>query len=325
MPSLDGRVADWMRAHQTTVSTSFLDAAGITTDQRRLLVRSRVLTRVINGAYQFSGVEPDELSRCAAVCAGRPSLVIAGPTAGRIWKVRRSPRDDLIHVIAPPASQPCTESWVRVYRTAAIHADEIVYRPDGIRLTSPPRTTIDLARYLDDVALASAIEFALSSGLCTYGTLLRMARRLDTRGRPWVRRFLRVLGDRKPGQPRESDWERLVFDALVSRGIADLESQVWQSLPDYGAARFDLAIPTIRWVLEVDVHPEHRTLEGQASDHRRARKSRQVGWVVEQVAESELNGEFDVTMDDIALAVTRRRAEVASLQQAGLWVPDPTR
>jgi len=321
MPSLDGRVAEWMRTHQATVSTTFLEAAGITTDQRRRLVRTGVLTRVVKGGYQFAGTNHDELTRCAALCASHPNLVVAGPTAGRVWNVRRSPRDQLIHVIGPPASQPCTEPWVRVYRTAAIHADEIVYRPDGIRLTSPPRTLIDLARYLDDNALASAIEFALSTGLCTYATLERLATRLDTRGRPWVRRFLRVLVARKPGRPRESDWERQVFDALVARDVADLESQVWQSLPGYGAARFDLAIPPVRWVLEVDVHPEHRSLEGQARDHLRRRKSRQFGWHVEEVGEVELTADFDGTIDDLATSVLRRRTEVASLTAAGLWLP----
>lgn len=319
MPTLDGRVADWMRTHRSTVSSSFLDAAGITKAQRRRLVRLGVLERVVDGSYQFRGVEPDELTRCAALCTSRPTLVIAGPTAGRRWNIRRTPRDGLIHVIGPPCSQPCREPWVRVYRTNLIHAEEIVYCADGVRITSPPRTVVDLARYLDDGALASAIEFALSSGLCTYESLLRVARRLDTPGRPWVRRFLRILGERAPGKPRESDWERRVFDALVTRGVGDLESQVWQTLPGYGAARFDLAIPSIRWVLEVDVHPEHRTVEGQGGDHRRDRKSRRIGWDIERVAELELVSDFENTLDDVAESVEQRRAEVAALMRAGLW------
>lgn len=226
MPSLDGRVAMWMRTHQSTVPTSFLAAAGISRSQRKRLVEARVLERVVDGAYRFVGVQPDELGRCAALCASRPSLVVAGPTAGRLWRIRRSPRDDIVHVIGPPRSQPCSHEWVKVYRTALISRDEIVTRPDGIRLTSPPRTVIDLARYLDDQALASAIEFALSTQLCTVATLRRLAERLNTPGRPWVRRFLRTLDARVPGRPRESDWERRVLDSLSARGVTGLESQV---------------------------------------------------------------------------------------------------
>jgi very-short-patch-repair endonuclease len=321
MSSLDRRITEWMRDHHATVSIAFLDAAGISSTQRRRLVGDGVLERVVHGGYRFAGVDPDELTRCAALCASRPLLIVAGPTAGRIWGIRRSPNDGQVHVIAPPASQPCSESWVRPYRTALIHADEIVVRADGIRLTSPPRTLIDLARFLPDDALASAIEWALSMRMCTVVTLRRLAERLNTPGRPWVRRFLRVLDSRAAGRPRESDWERRVLDALVKRGVNDLESQVTESLAGFRTVRFDLAIPTIRWVLEVDVHPEHRTVEGQASDHRRDRRGRRVGWAIERVGEVELTTDFDGTMDDLVLSITERRVEVDALITAGLWAP----
>jgi very-short-patch-repair endonuclease len=321
MTSLDRRITDWMRTHQTTVSVPFLDASGVSPTQRRRLVRTGVIERVVNGAYRFAGVEEDELARCAALCTSRPYAVICGPTAARAWGTRKAPRDGLIHFISPPGSQPCREPWARPYRTALIFPDEIVYRPDGIRLTSPPRTIVDLARYLPDDALASAIEWALSTRICTLETLRRTAERLNTPGRQWVRRFLRILAQRAPGRPRESDWERKVFDALFARGVSDLESQVKETLPRHGSVRFDLAIPAIRWVLEVDVHPEHRTIEGQGGDHRRDRRSRRAGWVVDRVGEVELTTAFEAVVDEQVEAITERRIEVAKLTAAGLWLP----
>lgn len=126
MPSLDGRLTEWMRTHRATVANSILDANGVSERQRRRLVIAGVIERVVDGAYQFRGVEPDELSRCAALCASRPHLVVAGPTAGRRWGIRRSPRDGLVHVSAPPHSQPCRETWVRAYRTALIDDEDVV-------------------------------------------------------------------------------------------------------------------------------------------------------------------------------------------------------
>jgi hypothetical protein len=256
MLRLDPDVLAWMRTHRTTISDAAFDAMGITKRQRRELVQAGIIERVVNGAYVFAGVVPDEATRGAALCAARPELVIAGPTAGRHWRIRRSPRDGLVHVIAPPHSQPCREPWVKAYRTALIFPDEIVNLPDGSRVTSPPRTLVDLARYLDVLALASATECVLHDGMCTAATLHRTATRLDTPGRPWVRKFLRVLAGRLDGAALESDWEVRVVDALRNRGVADLECQVWERLNGYGSARFDIAIPSIRWVLEVDVHPD---------------------------------------------------------------------
>jgi len=321
MPSLDGAVAQWMRGHRSTASSEQLACLGVTEAERRNLVSDGVLERVVDGAYRFVGVEPDELSRCLALCASRPELVVSGPTAGRYWNIPRTPRDELVHVIAPPQSNPCREPWVRPYRTALIDPDDVIVRTDGIRITTPSRTAIDLTRWLTYEALATATEHVLSKGLCTYDSLLRCADRLNTPGRAWVRRFLRVLEARRPGQPRESDWERRVHDALIERGVTDLESQVYESLPGYGNVRFDFAIPALWMVIEVDVHPEHRTLEGRAGDCRRDRKSRRVGWAIERVAEAELTTDFDGTISDLVDAVADRRAEVRRVTAAGLWPP----
>jgi len=106
MARLDRDVIEWMRRHHTTVTDQMLDAHGIGERRRRELVQDGLLERVVTGAYRFAGAEPDELMRCIALCTARPHLVIAGPTAGRAWGIRRSPRDGLIHVIAPPQSQP---------------------------------------------------------------------------------------------------------------------------------------------------------------------------------------------------------------------------
>lgn len=325
MPRLDPNVVAWMRAHRTTISDTALDKLGLTTRQRRQLVQAGIFARVVNGAYVFAGVVVDEGVRCAALCAARPELVVAGATAGRRWKIRRSPRDDLVHVIAPPRSQPCREPWVKVYRTSLLFPDEVVTFPDGTRVTCPPRALVDLTRYLDRLALASAIESALHEGMCTAATLHRTATRLDTPGRPWVRRFLAVLAGRLDGAALESDWEVRVVDALRARGVAGLECQVWERLDGFGSARFDIAIPSIRWVLEVDVHPEHRTIEGSGRNRARVRMGKRAGWEIEQVGEAELTTAFDATIDDLVEATHRRRADVETLRAAGLWHPGERR
>ncbi len=213
----------------------------------------------------------------------------------------------LVHVVAPPRSNPCSEPWVRVFRTAALPDDDIVERPDGIRLTSPPRTVVDMTRYVDDVALASVIEHALARRLCTPTTLHRVADRLSSPGRPWLGRFLRILGARTAGAAAESEWERRVFDDLARRGVSGLARQVEIVLPGYGKARFDIAIPELRWALEIDVHPEHRTLEGAARDSDRDDAADEVGWFVRRIAEAQLTLRFERTMDAVVESINRRR------------------
>lgn len=143
---------------------------------------------------------------------------------------------------------------------------------------------IDLSRYLSRAELASAIEFVLATGMCTVATLVRVAQRLNTPGRPWVRRFLAVLAERTGDAVAcDSDWELKVVTSLRDRGIGDLQCQVKEHIPSHGLVRFDVAIPAIRWVLEVDVHRNTAPFEGSANDHRRDRRSRRAGWYDERV------------------------------------------
>jgi hypothetical protein len=321
MAGLDRRVVAWLKSHHATVASATLVDNDVSLDQRKRLVGAGTLSRVVDGAYVFNGVAIDELGRCAALCTSRLQLIIAGPTAGRLWAIRRSPRDGLIHVLAPPQSHPCREPWVKVYRTALIFDDDVVERSDGIRLTSPSRTCVDLSRYIAAPALASAIEYVLSAELCTLDTLYDTATRLATPGRPWARRFLGVLARRSPGAPAESEPELRVTDALIGQGVADLRRQFRVVVPGYGLARFDGAIPELLWAVEVDVHPEHATGEGTAKDKVRDRKARAIGWEIERVSEMDLTFRFNETINDLVSSIGRRREQVALLRSAGHWPP----
>jgi hypothetical protein len=315
---LDSQVLAWLRTHHSTVSSAVLEAAGVSVDQRERLVQRGVLQRVVNWSYHHTAVELDELGRCAAVCAARPDLIVAGPTAARVWMLRRSNCDEVVHVLAPPGSQPCRADWLVPYRTPLIFSEEIVVRPDGIRLTCPPRTVVDMARYLDDLALASLLEHAINLGYCTPATLRRTAMRMAARGRPWVRRFLRVLDARYRGAAAESEPELRVYAALRRRGVTDLVRQHPIMLPGYGRARFDMAIPELRWALEVDIHPEHRTTEGVANDNRRDDAADEIDWAVRRLAEGELSA-FGATIDSVVHTIQRRRDAVARRIAADDW------
>ena len=115
------------------------------------------------------GVEPDELTRCAALCTG-PASPRHRWTDGRANLATSAavPATALVHVIGPPASQPCVEPWIRpIARRYLRRRDRRATR------WHPPHQPASNAHrphpLSADDALASAIESALSSGLCTRG------------------------------------------------------------------------------------------------------------------------------------------------------------
>ena len=142
------------------------------------------LQRVVDGAYAFAGYDQPASWRGAPRSArSRPHLVVAGPTAGRMWGLRRAPGTSLVHVIAPPRSHPCQEPWVRAYRTSALSPDEVVRRHDGIRVTNPSRTAVDLTRYVAEDSSASSSKTSCIEGCApsprSIASPLRWPRRAD--------------------------------------------------------------------------------------------------------------------------------------------------
>ena len=126
--------------------------------------------------------------------------------------------------------------------------------------------------------------------------------------RPWLRRFLVQLDRRLDGGSAESHHETIFGDALQVAGVRPLVRQFPLDLPGYGPARFDLAVPTMRWAIEVDVFPTHQETEGRRRDRRRDEAAKSFGWDVTRIVESDLGPSIAATVDRVRRSFDRRRA-----------------
>ncbi len=296
------------RQHGVASTQQLLDS-GMSQRQLQRLQHHGGLELVLRGAYRTPSAPITELSQCAAVCAARPDVAIAGPTAGRLWGFRRLPPDRRIHVIAPRASNPAIARWIVPYRTDARHDADILQRDDGIRVTSRTRTAFDLARWLGPDDLLSVIEQAAHDGRLDDDEFLAVAADWISPRRPWAREFLQALDRRLPGGPAESHPEVRVADALSRAGVRGLVRQHCIQLPGHGDVRFDLAVPQLRWAIEVDIHPRHRETMGIASDTRRDRAANAIGWSTSRITETQYARRFNETVADLTFvhADLRRR------------------
>ena len=299
------------------VSRNQLLELGVGPDGINRLVCAGLLERVIDGAYRLVSHTESESGRSLAVSLSRPGVAIAGPTAARLWSFRRVPRDGLVHVIVKPHGQPGRAPWLRTYRTAMVRSEDIITRTDGIRLTSKSRTVVDMVRYATDSAVISMIEQGLDQRWFTDKALHEVAEHTRTSGRPFASRFLGLLDSRLLGGPAGSDWESVVGDHLARRGMIDIVRQFPLTVRGYGALRFDLAVPSRRWALEIDVHPSHFSREGAARDKFRDRCCAEVGWLVQRVGEPDLRYHLDATLDSIEQTLARRPRIDSRLRPTG--------
>ncbi len=224
----------YLRSHHGIASGRALGDVGITPGDLRRLVEAGNLVSVLRGVYRMPAVPFDELARCVAVCAAHPGAVISGPTAGRLWGLRRLPSDHRVHILAPPSSHPTVAPWVVPYRTRAFHAADVHRRDDGIAVTDRARTALDLARVVSSTDLLSIIEQVVSDGRLTDDELRSTAIDWMSPRRPWIRRFLEALDGRLRGGAAESHGEVVLGDALARSGcagsrttVSDRPSRLW--------------------------------------------------------------------------------------------------
>jgi len=317
---LPTRVAEAAATRHGIVTTDALLDAGVTDRQIRRLREAGVIVRVHNGVHRIRSSPDTVEARCAAACAAHPSVTIGGVSAGRSWGFRRMPRPSSGELVTALVDQPgqVRLAGVTVRRTTHLPRGDWLLRPDGIRITSPVRTALDLAADLDDAAFESVVEQLLAQRTCTFATLLTAREAWAAPGRRGVARANRVLGSRAAMEvPVQSDLELQVVRAMRARGI-ELVRQYPIRLPNGIEIHLDLADPVNRWSIEVDHFTWHGGRVAHRRDKERDRQLHLLGWITERVEDEALFVGFDAVIDELVALHAARAAAFRPRRPADL-------
>jgi hypothetical protein len=298
------------RQHHQHATTRMLSEAGVGATRRRRLVEAGVLQIAHRGVYRLASAPGTLEAQCAALCLAHPQGFVTGPTGGRLMNLRRMGRDAELHFSVPHGSNIGPIDGVILRQTTVIEPWHVVRRADGITVASPPRLAFDLAADLGPQDHASVIEQLLHDRRCTIATLHRIGRRLARPGRPGSVLFIGSLSRRLAGGPLESHPEVLLGQALRERGIPVVAQVSDLRLPSGRRIRLDLAVPELRWGIEIDVHADHFLLEGGTSDRRRDRECHRIGWQIDRVTPFDLV-DLDGLCDELVAIHDARRLAVA--------------
>jgi hypothetical protein len=289
-------------------STRQLAEAGVGRNAIRRLLEGQMLVSVSRSVLRISSAPLTFESRCLALCLAHPRGFITGPSGGRLFALRRMPASEPIHFCVPHGLHLSDENVV-LRQTRNRSPLDSVRMTSGIVVASAPRLAFDLARDLTALDHASVIEQMIQRKLCTMGTLGATARRLCHPSRSGSEQFARSLIERGDRPAAESHPEVLLGAALRSRGVPVQPQFGNLALPNGSRIRLDLAVPTVRWGIEIDVHPDHLLLDGTTKDKRRDRQCHLIGWQVERVTELDLL-DVDGLVDELGRLYHSRRCGV---------------
>jgi very-short-patch-repair endonuclease len=191
----------------------------------------------------------------AAVLACGPGVVLSHGSAAALWGIRpvRGGFVDIsvpIHVLRRPKG-------IVIHRRTALTPDNTT-RHEGIPLTSPVCTLIDLAAQLERELLEAAINAADKLGLADPDELRSAAE--QARPRPGTRVLKDVL-DRRTFSLTDSELERRFLRLVRETGIPKPETGRWVN-----GFKVDFHWSDLGLVVETDGLRYHRTPQQQARD-----------------------------------------------------------
>lgn len=290
MTAFSGALAHHLHGQLGLVTDRELRRLGVSIDQRRAMVRDRVLSRFVGDVYRVTST-PDSLEqRCLAVCLADPRAVVTGRAAGRLWGLRQMGDVECVEVRLPHGTHALTAPFVQLRRCDDLPASDITERLDGIRVVSPPRLAFDLAGCLGDDDLESVVEQILDRGWCTVPTMAATGRRLYAPSRPGSLRFARVIGSRPAWlRPQQSDHEVRLRRSLERAGVTGLVRQHAVQVRSGWVAHPDLAVPELQWAVEIDHVTWHGGRVDAQRDKQRDREFRLIGWQVDRVTDQEID------------------------------------
>jgi hypothetical protein len=153
----------WGRGHGV-VATRQLAALGLTRDAAAKRARAGRLHRLHRGVYAVGHpILTANGHRMAAVLACGPGAALSHASAAALWELRATTATR-IDVSVREAGGRAKRPRVRIHRVPSLRDDELTEK-DGIRVTTPARTLLDLAAQLPRRALERALDQAAVSEL----------------------------------------------------------------------------------------------------------------------------------------------------------------
>ena len=211
--ALELRIVELATSQHGVVTRAQVLDAGMSASALRRRVRDERLVILHRGVYGVGPFLPVRARSMAAVLACGPGAVLSHRSAADIWGLL--PCDDSaspIHVTLPPGVDRA-HAGIVVHRADTLLARETAVR-DGLAVTSPLRTLVDLAPIVDSRDLERAIACAERERLVSRDEIASLG--VDYRGRRSIRR-LRAIVERAGGPALTRSEAERRFLSLVRR------------------------------------------------------------------------------------------------------------
>jgi hypothetical protein len=238
--------------------------------------------------------------RMAAVLACGNGAALSHASAAALWEIRPT-NATRIDVTVPSSGGRAKRPRIRIHRAASLQATEVKVH-QGIRVTTPARTLLDLAAQLPRRALERALDQAVINELFDLTALDAVVRAHPSeRG---AARLAQTLAQHHAGTtPTKSELEELMLAICDDHGLPRPLVNAY-----LGEDRVDFLFPAHRLVVEADSWRYHRTRHRFERDRRRDAAHTLAGYRTLRFTDRQLTRQPGAVADAIAAVLADRPA-----------------
>jgi very-short-patch-repair endonuclease len=240
----------------------------------------------------------------AAVLACGPTAVLSHAAAGALWDLRRSDAA-IVDVTVPGAGGRQRRPGIRVHRGRSL--DGQTTTEEGIPVTTPGRTIIDMATTLDRRGIERLLDRAEDARLGEVVPLDVLARALA--GHRGAAKVLAILHDHTPGTTlTKSELEELFLALCRAAGLP--RPVVNHPVEGFEA---DFVFADHRLIVETDSWRHHKSRDSFERDRRRDAVHAAAGWRTLRFTWRQIEREPHTVAAAVAAAVYRGDSAASSV------------
>ena len=239
-----------------------------------------VFVRLGKGVLALPGAStrPDVLLRAAGLALG---TVVSHRSAARIHGIE--PVYKATPSVTVPHRGTYTFPGLRVHQSTDLRPEHVL-RLDGVSVTNPARSVLDLAKVLGKPRLEEVVDNALTSGIVDFTELMNLCLALTRRGKKGMTKMRSILVERASGERvPESVLETRLFRLLKGPGIRPPVKQFHAPWLEPIKGRVDFAYIDEEILIEGDSRRWHLLFEAFENDRRRDIAAQLAGWMVIRV------------------------------------------
>lgn len=273
------RAMDWAATQHGLVTRTQALSLGMTTRQLEYRVTERTLVAVHDGVYRCAGAPQTRSQRLLAAClaVGEPSAAShrsAGAVHG-LWSMS----DKHVEITVGRDRTPELAGFT-VHRIADLSTRWII-EIDGVPVTTPARTLVDLGAVLPLGSVSRALDRAIGKQLVTLAEVRSVLNAVARRGRAGAG-VIRLLLDQRQRGPGADTVLQARMRTLVRLHAVPVPVSEHTVLDEHGqfVGRVDFAYPELRYAIEVDGYEAHSSLRAFRHDRVRQNDLVDLGWTV---------------------------------------------